>query len=215
MSMGSNSRLYRPIEAGIVSHTKRILRANELYSHIAPLYGILTNYCRVETLLWFAVVDLIERALLGERDPEIPGGTIAPTLLLSAVRKDGRGKHQTPEMKLLHDVVVELNMAEENYEELQAYLRKHLGMHIGGRHSCTKDVVRTEDLAAFRAAVRADQLHRTTLDWMQSTTQVSLRQLTGACVYPASQQVMVERIFSRSEKYVARFDGAALSNCAA
>ncbi len=215
MSMGTNSPLYRPIDQSVAAYTAGILRTDALGPHIGPLYRILTNHCKVEALLWFAVVDLIERALLGERDPEIPGGTIAPTLLLSAVRKDGRGKHQTPEMKLLHDVVVELNMAEENYEELQAYLRKYLGMHIGGRHSCSKDVVRTEDLAAFRAAVRADQLHRTTLDWTHETTQVSIRQLTLACVYPVSQQIMVERIFSRSEKCLARIERVALSACAA
>lgn len=214
MSMGTHCRLYRPIEPSVVSWTQARCAHDTLRIHIPAIARILTNHCKIETLLWFAVIDLIERALLDERDLALPGGAFAPSLLLSAIRKDGRGKHQTREMKLLHDVVVELGMAEENYETLQAYLREHLGLHIGGRHSCSKDCVRIDDLAAFRHAVRADQLQRTMLDWTHETTVIPLHELDQVCTYPLTQQTAVARIFSRAEAYVASLECASVPHAA-
>ncbi len=152
MSSGKKSPLFRPITSDLLPWIEEThLRARP---HVRPIFEILTTDCYVETLLFVAVIDALDRALGGE-----PG-----TIMLSAVMKNGVGKAQTAAMELVHDVLVELPMAGRNYTRLQAYL-KGIGFEWCMMHSCGGDCVPIDLVEAWYDARGGEQKLRTRLDW--------------------------------------------------
>lgn len=152
MSSGKKSELFRPIEPAMLAAVEASYPAAA--PHVRALHAILTDACRVETLLFMAVVDALDRAIVG----------VPASILLSAVLTDGSGKAQTAEMELVHDVLVELPMAGRNHKRLQAYLGT-LGFEWCMMHSCGGDCVPADGVDAWYDARASEQLLRTRLDW--------------------------------------------------
>lgn len=152
MSSGKKSELFRPIEPAMLAAVEAAHPAAA--PHVRAIHAILTDACHVETLLFVAVIDALDRAL---------SGTPA-SILLSAVLRDGSGKAQTAEMELVHDVLVELPMAGRNYRRLQGYLGT-LGFEWCMMHSCGGDCVPAGDVDAWYDARAEEQMLRTRLDW--------------------------------------------------
>lgn len=201
MSMGTKSPLYRPITPAIVPFTRDEHPA--LAQHIQPLYDILTDHCQIETLLWFATIDLLDRSLSGEREPELPGGQFGPSILLSVVGKEGQGKYQSKELKLLHDVIVEMSMAGRNYRRLQEYLLDKFDRQIVLFHSCGGSMICPKDLELYEDAVANEQHLRTDLDWKAETVaDTDQNRLTHFGNYPDTQSASVFRIFERSYTWI-------------
>jgi hypothetical protein len=152
VSSGKKSALYSPITKALVP----IVAAQYplASAHALPVYEILTQSCAVESLLFVSVIDMIERHVKKQ-----------PTdITLSVVHKDERGKIQTKNMELVHDVVVELQMAGREFRDLQYYLAAH-GMKILFMHSCSVVIVDPDEEDTWYASVAAEQLMRTSLDW--------------------------------------------------
>ncbi len=167
MSMGTKSPLYLPFNPQMVERlAERYPRLEE--DVIADVVDIMTDYLYTETLLMVAICDMLDRKLAGELD-EDAAGEYAAGIKLSAVAKSGTYKLQTAEMKLLHDVVVELQMAGQNYDRLQEYLSARFGLRMVTMHSCGAAMVAVEDADAYYRAVAVEQEQRTRLDWTSVT----------------------------------------------
>lgn len=159
------------------------------YPSLAPqelerIFAILTRKCVVETLLFVAVLDMVSRARSG----------VSAKIMLSLVRKDKRGKMQTEEMELLHDVVVELQMAGGNFRELQRYLAGE-GFQLCFMHSCGSDCVPLANVDQWYASHEGEQLLRTTLDWSGSVAKkVSPKLIVEEALISADEFATVRRI---------------------
>jgi hypothetical protein len=189
MSYGKKCELYCPVQPAMVS------RLNHFYPSAAPhienLYKILTQNCIVETLLFVSIVDCVERYLAGEQDAGFR---------LSILRRDGKGKIQTRELEILHDVVVELQMAGENFEWLQQYLLRELRGKFVFFHSCGKALVPVRDIAGWYQDVRAEQVQRTVLDWSGSMEKkVSEEYARQVGIVPEKLFENLHRIFQVSD----------------
>ncbi len=157
MSLGKKSPLYRPVtEQDLPPLSRRFLFAQKL---IPNLFDVLTNGCRVEILLFVTIIDMIDRFLSGQ----------SAGIRLSAIRKDGSGKMQTADMELVHDVLVELQMAGLNFRNLQRLLRQNLNAELCFMHSCGSDLVPIEDVDSYYASILTEQILRTELDWSGSS----------------------------------------------
>lgn len=156
MSSGKKSQLFHPIVESMLPAVKEAYPLAQ--PHVQQVFEILTTDCHVETLLFVAVIDALDRALDGK-----PG-----TIILSAILNERPGKVQTPAMSLVHDVLVELPMAGRNYKRLQAYLAS-LGYEWCMMHSCGGDCVPIDRVEAWYDAMAAEQQLRTKLDWEGSS----------------------------------------------
>ncbi len=191
MSFGKRSPLYQPIRYN--SRTKRIFK--ELYpalreKEIRSLFKILTANCSIETILFVAILDMVSR---------FPGKSTP--VMLSAVLKTHAGKAQTQDMEILHDVLVELQMAGENFRNLQNFLRQNYGGEFVFLHSCGGDFIPTHLVDAWYLSRRKEQSMRTRLDWMGSVARgVSREFILTETTMSAEELETIERITLNAKK---------------
>lgn len=167
MSISTKSPLFAPITETMLPIIKESF-TNVMPSMIDDMFKIMTDRLVTETLLFVTLVGMVSRYLAGEREDEADYGHFGAGTKLSAVKRDGSGKMQTPIMDLLHDVIVEMQMAGGNFRRLQQYLGGHQ-MALVSLHSCYMLVINSADVDAFYAACGADQMMRTNLDWVSDT----------------------------------------------
>lgn len=154
---------------------------------VDEIFYAITEHCCVETLQMVTVMQTVENYLRGEARP----------FYLSALRLDRTGKMQTAEMRLLHDVIVEMPMNGYGYAKLQEVLRVH-NMRFVLMHSCGSDVIPADQDSYLRwwEGVKSEQLTRTWLDW-STTTQSDARR--GDVVAKTSMTeldfAVIDRIF--------------------
>lgn len=202
--MGTASKLYQPINnidraieiigAQFAPHGTRIAR---------EVADIMTQDLHCEALLFSVLVAMINEAEKGSRDLDLAGGDIAPVLLLSALNASGTAKVQTPQLKLVHDVVVELQMAGRNFARLQSYLRGAFGKEMVFYHSCGSAIVPTWKVEAFYDAVAQEQFLRTGLDWSSPSKLITQQELLlGSYRYTQKQYAFVRSIFDATEALV-------------
>lgn len=153
MSHGNHSPLYRPINQSI------ILKVSDIHGPVAAEIAHTLDGCHIESLLFVSLVHQYSEAARGNHYD----------LQFSALDRGGRGKLQTPEMKLLHDVRVELMMAGRQYKRLDTWLRKK-NIALCHRHSCGDAMVPVSREDAWYDEMEKDQLNRTWLDWSGSHT---------------------------------------------
>ncbi len=124
------------------------------------IFYALTDHCYIETLQMVTVMQTVENYLAGQ----------SKTFYLSALRLDHTGKMQTAEMRLLHDVMVEMPMNSYGYSRFQEVLRAH-NMQFVMMYSCGSDVIPADRDSYLRwwESIRAEQLTRTWLDWSTTT----------------------------------------------
>ena len=159
MSYGKLSHLYMPVKNDMVPMFSSHLGLDQ--SMVEEIFDAMSTSCEVELLLFSAICSQVSIFSHGYR----------PMIYLSAVRRDLQGKVQTPSMKLLHDVYVELSMNMAGMRALQAVLAKH-DMQLALMHSCGGDITNSGDDAfnVWFKKVADEQLIRTRLDWSGSHT---------------------------------------------
>lgn len=167
MSLGTKSPLFKPVNASMLPTLKNHFK-NITCEMIDDIYQIMTKNLVTESLLFTGIISMIDRFLSGEREDEPNYGKYGAGIKLSAVEKNGKYKMQSPVMELLHDVIVELQMAGSNFRNLQKYLELH-NMAIATLHSCYMFVLNTSDLDGFYENCGEDQMRRTGLDWTSET----------------------------------------------
>lgn len=195
MSMGTKSLVYKPVEASMLPAIERSYPRLPL-GFVKNVFDILTKNLRTETLLFICVVDMLARFLDGEREGQKRDLAISTQLILSALRKDRKGKMQTDNMELIHDVVVELQMAGGNFRDLNRYLAG-FGLKIVFGHSCKSAVVRAEDEDLFYSLFGEEQLLRTELDWSGPTTKSApIDVVIRDCEYSEYSALVAERCYN-------------------
>ncbi|MEK7636211.1 MAG: hypothetical protein AAB362_00780 [Patescibacteria group bacterium] len=152
MSYGKKSDLFQPVIMDMLPEFKRLYPRAERY--VDAIFNVLTAHCTVETLLFASVIDLLDRF---ERNK-------SSNIVLSVIRKDHRGKMQSENMELVHDVVVELQMAGDNFRKLQSYFYKHDRAMVF-MHSCKVAIVALDEVDSYYQTVAKEQALRTMLDW--------------------------------------------------
>ncbi len=153
MSMGNNSSTYAPITRESVEVLKSI------YTYVPTdlvdeLYEIFTNRLTTETLSFSVLMNMLDRYYRGEKG----------SLWYSVVRKDGTGKMQSKTQKLIHDVMVELHMAQRAMENMQVALAKR-GITFVSCHSCGGETIALSEKGAWLEANANEEALRTRLDW--------------------------------------------------
>ena len=184
MSHGNVSALYRPIDSKIVEQTKI------LYGACATQIARQLTGCNIESLLFVSIVDQYVETKVGN----------GYDLQFSAIRRDNTGKAQTPQMKLLHDVSVELMMAGLQSKRLDKWLRKQ-GLAYCHRHSCGNEMVPVAEELAWYKRMGPDQLNRTGLDWSGTHEIVHcFGCLSKTCFVPINLGSIYKRIFENTSK---------------
>jgi hypothetical protein len=197
MSYGKKSHLFRPVEADMLPFLESMFPAAR--AHVRPIFEILSDHCVVESLLLVSVLDNIDRYLKNERDR----GGISSGIVLSIISKDGSGKMQTQEMELVHDVLVELQMAGMNFRNLQTYLRKN-NMEFVFMHSCGGDITGPDMVDVYFESVKHEQYLRTRLDWDgQALKNVSVRYALSHGRDAAKIIATIKRIVTMTEQMLA------------
>lgn len=163
MSSGKKSQLFQPVNEDML-FTLAGIYPNAV-ENIGSLYFILTNNCRVETLQFVAIVDMISRA---KKDNFDHYNGLAAMVMLSVMSKSGNQKYQTTNLELLHDVLVEVHMAGRNFKNLQKYLAKEELAYVSF-HSCGSGITKLSHEDIFYDTVEKEQLMRTELDWSGTT----------------------------------------------
>jgi hypothetical protein len=186
MSHGNTSPLLRPADSAIVSHIDSILGSDTA----SQIFRIFKAGCRIETLLLVSLAHQFDHSAAGSRYD----------LQFSAIKKDGTGKVQTPQMKLLHDVRVELGMAGWEFKQLNVWLESK-GFELCRRHSCGDDMVPRDQVSKWYEDMRPDQLRRTQLDWDGTHELVDCPGcLSKKCFFPDKTRRAYDQIFDVTEK---------------
>lgn len=200
--MGTKSPLFAPITETMLPAIKESF-TNVMPSMIDDMFKIMTDRLVTETLLFVTLVGMVSRYLAGEREDEADYGHFGAGTKLSAVKRDGSGKMQTPIMGLLHDVIVEMQMAGGNFRKLQQYLGGHQ-MALVSLHSCYMLVIDAKDVDAFYAACGADQMMRTNLDWVSDTEKdVPEERVIAETEYSKSEADFARTVAAIAEKAIA------------
>lgn len=207
MSMGTQSPLFRPVSEAMLE-TVRLYCTRLSAGFLRSMFNIMTDGLHTETLLFAALAVTIHRYYGGVRD-QSPGFDRGAGIMLSAVKKDGSGKMQTPGMKLIHDVFVELPMAGSNFRKLQALLERH-GITLVLMHSCGGAIVPAEEVDAFYHEVEKEQETRTLLDWQGSMEVGETKEVTETCHYSAQQAGMIEWVILMAEDMIKAEDASRL-----
>lgn len=198
MSFGKKSPLFAPVTEAMLPIVC------EAYPAVPPgmirrIFEIMTDRLSTESLLFAALIDMIDRYRRGVREDEPTYGHFGAGTKLSAVRKNGAGKMQTKIMELLHDVVVESWMAMGNMRRLQSYLHGE-GLALVSLHSCYMLVIAAGDEDAFYEACACDQARRTLLDWTGITVKdASLRELLAETEYTQDEADTAHCMFATTK----------------
>lgn len=164
MSIGKKSNLFFPIDQTVVQAVSTLYP--KMGHHVPGIAEMMTlNETRVEALLFVSTIDVVSRA--SNRIFDFEGKSAS--LYLSAIHNSKMHKGQTVAMELLHDVVVEMQMAGLQFEMLQSYLRKHFGLRMQFMHSCGADCTGEGDSLFIYQARAKEQALRTALDWTGQT----------------------------------------------
>lgn len=202
MSTGTKSHLFQPISSEMLPAIKKHFN-NVNPSMVDEMFSIMTDRLVTETLLFVALVGMVSRYLKGEREDEPDYGSFGAGTKLSAVKRDGSGKMQTPIMELLHDVVVEMQMAGGNFRRLQQYLGGH-GLAVVSLHSCYMLIISADDVDAFYDACGSDQMMRTALDWSGETEKnVSLERILEETEYSEREGQFADECRAVAEEAIA------------
>lgn len=202
MSTGTKSHLFKPVSSEMLPVIKKHFD-NVKPEMIDEMFSIMTDRLVTETLLFVALVGMVSRYLKGEREDEPDYGAFGAGTKLSAVKKDGTGKMQTPIMELLHDVIVEMQMAGGNFRRLQKYLGGH-GLAVVSLHSCYMLVISADDVDAFYDACGNDQMMRTALDWSGETEKnVSLERVLAETEYSQNEARFADECRAVAEEAIA------------
>lgn len=159
---------------------------------VNDVFSALTDHCYVETLQVVAVMTTIENYLMGS----------GRTFYLSALLRDRSGKMQTAEMRLLHDVIVEMPMNSFGYTQLQLVLAKY-GMQFVMMHSCGGDIIPDgrESYLAWWHSIKDQQLARTWLDWTTTTIPDSSNDEVISRTHMTQEDfAVIDKIFSLSRR---------------
>gem|GEM_PF-2249620 len=218
--MGTKSPVYAPISEAMLPDIAAAL--NLEYPFVRRCYDILTDGLTTETLLFVALMKQVQRFHEWQLQKEsrvlsptvqTPIERFGPTIKLSAIRRsttsEGRvlppGKMQTDTMVLLHDVMVELQMAQGNFQALQSFLREY-GMMFVHYHSCGNSAICVKDEHAFYQACKKEQLIRTTLDWMgDHEKDVPLNRILGEAYYTEEDAQVANECFTLAFQLVQKF----------
>lgn len=202
MSLGTKSLLFKPVNASMLP----IIKSN--YTNISPtmvddIYTIMTKNLVTESLLFTAIVSMVDRFISGEREDEPNYGQYGAGIKLSAVEKTNKYKMQSPVMELLHDVIVEVQMAGSNFRNLQKYLGTH-NMAVATLHSCYMFVLSVDDLDSFYDNCGVDQMRRTELDWTSSTIKnVTNEELITQTEYTPREAEIAQECYDITIKMIA------------
>jgi hypothetical protein len=194
MSQGTKSEVFAPVKKEMLELFERKFH-NIQPVFIREIFSIMTEKLVTETLLFTAILSMVSRFLRGEYEDETAYGHFGAGTKLSAVTKDGKRKMQTRPMELLHDVIVELQMAGGNFRKLQKYLASH-GLSLVCLHSCYMLVIRVDNVDAFYEACGTDQQRRTELDWVGTTLKnVSLEMILEETEYTMREAQIAEECY--------------------
>jgi hypothetical protein len=154
---------------------------------VDDIFYALTDHCCVETLQIITVLQTVENYLAGQ----------GKMFYLSALRLDRTGKMQTAEMRLLHDVMVEMPMNSHGYGRLQEVLSEH-DMQFVMMHSCGSDVIPADrdSYMLWWDKIKGEQEMRTWLDWSTTTQPDENRDdVIAKTSMTASDFAVIDRIF--------------------
>ena len=189
--MGNNSSTYAPI-----THTGVVALSAE-YTHVPDdlvqeLYQIFTDNLTTETLSFAVLMNMLDRYYRGEN----------AELRYSVIRKDGMGKMQSRVQKLIHDVMVELHMAQRAMERMQAALAQR-GITFVSFHSCGGGIVALNEKDAWLQEKALEEARRTRLDWEGTHTLYETSEeivLLGDTTVESMEEL--ERCFTSAENAV-------------
>jgi hypothetical protein len=136
MSFGQNSTLYTPLTAEMLPGLRAAFPKAAALDIVDQFFKIMTDHCVCELLLVVTNLTMVERYLRGNK----------AYLPLSAIKTDKRGKMQTGDMKLIHDLL------------------KFHGIALVTMHSCGGEIVPFHGKTKWYVAHRDEQLLRTELD---------------------------------------------------
>lgn len=194
MSMGTVSPLYQPFDDEMLERLAGHYPSIGL-QNVTRITEIMTDHLRTETLLMVAICDMLDRQLRGVYDEgDQRRQTQASGILLSAIARSGTYKVQTEQMKLLHDVLVELQMAGRNFARLQRFLQAEYGVQVVTMHSCGSAIVACNRVDSYYDTAAPEQLQRTTLDWTSVARRVTAEQAVASANYTLRQLNEVQHI---------------------
>ncbi len=201
MSFGAMHPTYQPVNKNMLSmvaYSYPRLRKDELL-HI---FEILTHRLSTETLLFVAVVDMLARFLYNRGDG--PSYGLGAGIKLSGIMHRTEGKMQTRKLKLLHDVIVEMQMAGYNFALLQKYMWDKHGASFVFYHSCGSALVPNGLIDTFYQRSFLDQQKRTLLDWKGlHITANNWNEMVEKTDYTREEVHVIENIFAVAEACIA------------
>ncbi|MBP6888537.1 MAG: hypothetical protein KBC21_02420 [Candidatus Pacebacteria bacterium] len=207
MSIGKKSDLFFPINQAVVQAVADLYPS--MSHHVQEIAGMMTfNDTKVEALLFVSTVDIVSRASNRIFDFE----RRSASLYLSAIHNSGMHKGQTAAMELLHDVVVEMQMAGLQFEMLQSYLKKHFGLRMQFMHSCGTDCTGEGDSSFVYQARAKEQALRTALDWSGQTrknlpvAEVRNNYILGEFISGEAERIveLTRKVIPRNEQLLTR-----------
>jgi hypothetical protein len=184
MSFGKNSTLYTPLTAAMLPELRAAFPKATALDIVDQFSQIMTDHCVCELLLAVTNLRMIENHLEG-RSAYLP---------LSAIKRNKRGKMQTSDMVLIHDVFVEQFMAGRSRDRLFDLLSFH-GLALVTMHSCGGDVIPFDLSDSWYDEHADEQLLRTTLDWSGTSSKgVTEQMLFSTCVISQEEYQIVRDI---------------------
>ncbi|MEX0931827.1 MAG: hypothetical protein WDZ88_03705 [Candidatus Paceibacterota bacterium] len=202
MSYGTKHETYKPVEAHMLHTLHKSYWQNLEPDEIRAIFDVMTEGLHTETLLFTFIIDALARFESGAKDHASYG--FGAGIRLSAVCKNGKGKFQTTELKLLHDVIVEMQMAGRNFFELQKLLRTRYGATFVHYHSCGSAIISLEQVKEFYEVSSSDQLLRTKLDWSGAHNIVSWQKLLQFATYTEEEMEIVQSVFANAKQCIGR-----------
>lgn len=205
MSRGTQSPTFAPVQGAMLDQIAMWYpRVGE--QRIRRIFEIMTDRFTTETLLFVTVIDLIERKLTGNHSFETPVDHLGPRLRLSVISADGTYKLQTPQMRDLHDVLVELQMSNRIFWQLQRYVKREFGLTFVFDHSCGSGLVPVKQAKSYLKLIMPEEEFRTKLDWIGGAVrQAASAQELLRHRYSPWEADALEQIWVRSYSLVQRF----------
>jgi hypothetical protein len=104
-------------------------------------------------------------------------------------------------MELLHDVIVEFQIAGSNFRNLQKYLANN--MSVASLHSCYMLILAKDDLDSSYENCGIDQKRRTQLDWDSGTLKnIDINKLLTETEYSKREAEVAQQCYGLTEQMV-------------
>lgn len=174
-------------------------------TELVELYQIWTRNLYTEIIAFVALISMIHRFRSGLRDEGPAYRRYGTGFILSAIRKDKRGKMQTDGMEILHDALVELYMANEAMTDFRRWLLKH-NLAFVSIHSCGSAIIHEGSRDLYLSEARGEQKLRTMLDWHGDTQRhTPLPQLLIDCEYEEEEAAELQKCLDLSRRLISRY----------